>query len=122
MNKKMKKRLSIQIILVLLLIAGIGDTITTFWGLSLPDKTEIERVTMPNGQILGHKVIKSVFESNAFFVPFLSTIIFAFATLTINHIGITQHVSPTIQNVIVSAMLTVSFSPTVNNLLLIWRW
>ena len=122
MNKRMKKRINIQIIFFLLLTAGIGDTITTLCGLDLPDKTEIEYRTMPDGQVLAHEVTKTVFESNTYFVPFLSTLIFAFAVLMINHIGITYNVSPIIQNIIVSTMLIVSFSPTINNLLLIWRW
>ena len=117
----MKTR-TFQIILFFLLIAGIGDALTTFWGLSLPTKTEIEYRTMPNGDLVEHLLSTFVYEKNAYFVPFLSTLIIAFATLTVIYLGEKWHVNKTLKKVIVVLMIAVTYSPLVSNLLLIWRW
>ena len=116
------KRHTFNIILFFLFIAVIGDTLTSFWGLSLSPKIEIEYRTMPDGQVLKHQLSKSFFEFNSFFVPFLSTFFFAFVTLLVIHLGERRRVNKTIKNVIVVLMIVVTYSPLVSNLLLIWRW
>ena len=116
------KTQTFQIIMFFLLIAGIGDTLTTFWGLSLPAKTEIEYITMPNGDIVEHQVSTHVYEKLVYFIPFLSTLIMAFATLAIIHLGEMWHINKTIKNVIIVLMIAVTYYPLASNFLLIWRW
>ena len=117
------KRINYQIVLFFLLIAGIGDTLTTFWGFSMPDVyVRTEFIVMPDGNVIETPIYRSSYESHMFFVPFISTFIFAFATLTINHLLIKWKSPPMLQNILVSFMLAVSFSPTISNLLIIWRW
>ena len=116
------KTQTFQIIMFLLLIAGIGDTLTIFWGFSLPTKTEIEYRTMPNGDVVGHQLSTYVYEKNIYFVPFLSTLFFAFVTLAVIYLGERWHVNKTIKIMIIVLMIAVTYSPLVLNLLLIWRW